>query len=80
MAIIALDDLSSRLLVGTYHLTQVFGVELRREMCRAHQIAEHYRELAAFRLGRTLDGNRWKFIGQSVVWDSRCQYALFTVR
>src|SRR5215510_1443987 len=41
----ALDDLGTGSLVGTYHLTQVFGVEAAGEGCRIHQIAEQHGEL-----------------------------------
>ena len=46
----ALDDLCRGGLVGSYHLTVVFGVQLPGETGRVHQVAEQHGELPAFRL------------------------------
>ena len=37
--------------VGADHVAQILGIEPRSKGCRADQIAEHYRELAAFGIG-----------------------------
>ena len=44
----ALDHLRTGGLVGLEHRQQVFRIELASERCRAHQIADQHRELAAF--------------------------------
>ena len=48
MAVKALDHLRARVLVGTHHLPQVFGVETAGEGRGVHQVAEQHGELAAF--------------------------------
>src|SRR5262249_19514597 len=48
MALIAGDDLGAGLLIGPYHLTQVFRVEVAREDGGIHQVTEQHGELAAF--------------------------------
>ena len=50
MARVLLDDRGCGLLVGAHHRTQVFRVELARELCGAHQVAEQHGELPSFRL------------------------------
>ena len=52
MAVKALDDCSSGLLVGSDHLTQIFWIELTGEGSRVHEVTEHYRELAPFGVWR----------------------------
>src|SRR4051812_10364566 len=52
MALEALDDSSTSLLVRPHDLPQVFGVEAAGEGSRVYQIAEQHRELTAF-------GARW---------------------
>ena len=51
MALEALDDLGTGLLIGAHHLAVVFRVELAGEAGGVHQIAEQHRELAAFGVG-----------------------------
>ena len=51
MSIIALDDFSTDPLIRTDHVPVVFGVELGGEFGGVHQVTEHHRELAAFRVG-----------------------------
>ncbi len=58
MARVVLDDLGRGLLVGAHHRTQVFGVELARELRGAHQVAEQHRELPSFRLRRAVGHRR----------------------
>jgi hypothetical protein len=48
----ALDHVGTGLLVGPYHLTVVFRVELFGKGGGAHEVTEHDRELAAFGLRR----------------------------
>jgi hypothetical protein len=55
MAVKALNDLGTGALVRTDDLAQVFRVELTRECCGVHQVAEQDGELAPFRVGRTWD-------------------------
>jgi hypothetical protein len=64
----AFRDLPNAGLVAADHLAQVFGIEPSRKRSRAHEIAEHDRDLAALRLrsdrrllcrGRD-GGNRWR--------------------
>jgi hypothetical protein len=43
-----LNDLSTGLLVGPYHLAEILGVQLRGEGCGVHEITKHHRELTAF--------------------------------
>jgi len=51
---VVLHDLGCGLLVGTYHSTPVFGIELAGELCGAHEVTKQHRELPPFRLqGRT---------------------------
>jgi len=54
MARVLLDDRGGGLLVGAHYHTQVFRVELARELRRAHQVAEEHGELPSFRLGGRL--------------------------
>src|SRR5262249_27025794 len=44
----AVDRLSTHLMIGLYHLPPLFRIELLRERSRAHQVAKHHRQLAAF--------------------------------
>ena len=50
MARVLLDDRGRGLLVGAHHRTQVFRVELARELGGAHQVAEEHGELPSFGL------------------------------
>ena len=61
MAIKALDDCCSGLLVGPYHVSPIFRVELAGEACRINEVTEHHRELASFGIwGATLNvGMDW---------------------
>ena len=45
------DDFGDRAVIGADQLAQILGVETRRKRCRADQIAEHHRQLAALGLG-----------------------------
>jgi hypothetical protein len=58
MALKAGDHLGTGVLIGPYHRTQVFGIELAGESRRIHQITEEDRELTAFGLRR--GGHRWR--------------------
>src|SRR6476469_7004002 len=42
------DHLRAAVKIGTHGLSHVLGVEPSRERGRTHEVAEHYRELAAF--------------------------------
>ena len=53
LAVKAPDHPRCQILIGADHLAHVLGVEQRGELGRAHQIAEHHRQLPA--LGRTRD-------------------------
>jgi hypothetical protein len=56
MAVKALDDCRSGLLIGPYHVSPIFWVELAGEECRVDEITEHHRELAPFGIwGATLN-------------------------
>ena len=57
------DDRGRRLLVGTHHRTQVFRVELARELCGAYQVAEEHGELPPFRCLRTAVHERLLRVG-----------------
>ncbi len=60
MSIEALDDFGTHLLIRTDHVPVLFGVELGGECGGIDQVAEHHRELAAFRVGseaRSIDGD-----------------------
>src|SRR5215467_13788743 len=46
MPLVALNNGSTCRLIGTHHVTPVFRVELRCQLRRCHQVAEHHRELA----------------------------------
>ena len=48
MAVKALDDGGSGLLVCLYHLPQIFRIELAGEGRRIDEVTEHHRELAPF--------------------------------
>jgi hypothetical protein len=50
VAVGARDDLRARVLERLNHVTEILGVELRRELRRTDQVAEHNRELATFGL------------------------------
>ena len=45
-----LDNVGTNLLIIAHHVSQVFRVELGGKARRVHQVTEHHRELAAFRL------------------------------
>src|SRR5215472_16363129 len=42
------DDIGNRAVKGGDDLAQILGIEPRRELGRAHEVAEHHRELTAF--------------------------------
>src|SRR5215467_5241147 len=46
-----LDDFRTSGLIGTYHVSVHFWVELGGEFRGVHQITEHHRELPSFRVG-----------------------------
>src|SRR5262245_27140475 len=52
VSLVALDDFSADVLVGTHHVPIVFGIELRREFGGIDQVAEHDGELPSFRIRR----------------------------
>jgi hypothetical protein len=52
VALEALDDLGTGLLIGAHPLAVVFRVELAGEHGRVHEVAEQHRKLAAFRVRR----------------------------
>jgi len=56
VAIKALDDLGTGVLVGAHNLAQVFWVELAGEACGIHQVTEQDGELAAFGVRRRRRG------------------------
>src|SRR5690242_8431693 len=45
---ITLNDLSTRLLIGTHHLAQLFGIKPRRKDSGVNEVTEHDRELTPF--------------------------------
>src|SRR6266446_3020135 len=53
MPIVALDNVSTHLLIGTHHITPVFGVELTGEPRGVCEVTEHHRKLAAFSVRRS---------------------------
>src|SRR5262249_52000899 len=53
MTVKATDHLSAGLLIGAYHVSEVFGVELAGQDGGVHDIAKQDRELAAFRVRST---------------------------
>jgi hypothetical protein len=55
MSVKTLDDFRTSSLIGTDHLTVLFGVELRGQFGGIDQVAEHDRELTAFCLRGVLD-------------------------
>jgi hypothetical protein len=57
MAVEALDDLGTCSLIGSHHLTPLFGVEPGGQRGRVYQITEDYSELAA--LGFTCISLSW---------------------
>ena len=48
------DHLGNRGMISTDHLAQIFGIQPRRQCCRADQIAEHHRQLPALSDGYDL--------------------------
>src|SRR5262245_26834637 len=58
MSFVTIDDRRAGLLVGTYDLPQLFGIEAFGEGSGAHQITEHHRELAALGFGCSGPGLR----------------------
>ena len=50
VALEALDDLDTGLLIGAHHFAVVFGIELTGEAGGIHQVTEQHRELAPFRV------------------------------
>src|SRR6516164_6509586 len=55
MPIVALDHGGTHPLIGPHHVPPVFRVEVRGELRRVHQVAEHHGELAAFSVRRGRD-------------------------
>ena len=51
VALEAVDDLGTRLLVGAHRLAHVLGVQLPRKRRRTYEITEHHRQLTAFGFG-----------------------------
>jgi hypothetical protein len=70
IAIIMRDDLGSGLLIGLDDVMEIFGIELGGELGRAHQVAEHHRELAAFGAWN-LQGRRRCSLGRLLLVDLR---------
>src|SRR5215470_7744100 len=67
MPLVSLDDLRTRRLICTYHVTPVFWVELARKFGRVHQVTEHHGELATFSFwSRRLGGSRFSW--SRLVW------------
>src|SRR5262249_34341145 len=54
MPIVALDDFCTSRLIRTDHVTPVFRVELAGQLGGVHEVAEHHRELPAFRVKKSL--------------------------
>src|SRR5262247_711556 len=52
MSIVPLDDLRTSRLIGTYHVSVHFWVELGCQFGRFDDVDEHHRELPSFRVGR----------------------------
>src|SRR6516165_8756607 len=52
MSLVALNHVGTHPLIGPYHIAPVFRVELRGQLRRLHQVAEHDGELPSFRVGR----------------------------
>jgi hypothetical protein len=73
MAIVALDNLGTHLLICPHHVTPVFRVELRGQFGRIDQVTEQHSELAAFGVGRTWD------LSSSGGWDIRHRWRLVRV-
>src|SRR5215471_1523640 len=63
-----LDDLGGGFLVGTYYLTQVFGVELLAEQCGVDEIAEQDGQLPPFGFWSATSG-RWERGGSAIRGD-----------
>src|SRR6516162_2899517 len=59
MPLKALNDLRTRGLICTHHVPPVFRVEVRGELRRVHQVAEHHGELPAFGV-RRVESSRWR--------------------
>jgi len=47
------DNLSTGMLIRTYHVPVLFGVELAGEARGVHEVTEHHRELSTFSFGYT---------------------------
>src|SRR5215467_1472307 len=63
VSFVALDNFGTNSLICTYHVTPVFRVELAGELCRVHQITEHYGQLPSFRVRR-----RWCSWRKYTLW------------
>src|SRR5215510_4413949 len=63
MPIVALNNFSTHLLIGTHHVTPVFRVEVAGESCRVYQITKHNRELSSFRVRRRCRRERFNLSG-----------------
>src|SRR5688572_10120899 len=79
MPLITGDHLGTGLLIGPHHLAPRFRVELAGQHRRVDQVAEQYRELAAFGLGGMRFG-WWRFGGWGMLglaarrWRGFCQW------
>ena len=62
MALVALDDRPAGALIRLHEASQVLGIELLGQRRRAHQVAEHHRDLAALEGRRPPEG-----------WERRCE-------
>jgi hypothetical protein len=58
-----LENLGTHLLIGTHHVTPVFGVELAGQFGGVHEITEHHGELTAFSVRRRCSRERFNLSG-----------------
>ena len=74
----ALNDLATGLLILLHDRAVVFGIQLRRQCCRAHEVTEHYCELAALRFGCSRErlGNRGRCRRASCLLGARHAFTL----
>src|SRR2546425_5864305 len=80
MALKALDDTGTRILVGADHIVEVFRAQLLCEGGRVCQVTKHHRELTAFGLGPPWHG-RWRVTRRRLVGlDDRCLVRLGRAR
>ena len=71
------DHLGADLLIGTDHLTEVFGIKLPGQHRGVHQVTKQHGELAALGVSAT-QGRRWGdgVPGGVVCWRRRWVYGL----